>query len=131
MAGGVVAHACKHVAHVRHGEVIHQPEAAVYVVDQSATPQFGDVAVAVILHVLAEVVPVAREVVTRAENRAVQAVVAIVFQVVSIIESVVARPPFHGADVPVPASAVKAVGIVEALLELTVDDAREPSVHVV
>ena len=83
--GGTVAHAREHVAHVCHVEVVDQPEAAMQVVRESAAPQPGDVAVAVILHVLAEVVPVAREVDTRAENRAVQAVAAVVFQVVSLM----------------------------------------------
>ena len=101
------------------------------VVNQPATPQFGDVAVAVVFHMLAEVVPVAREVVARAECRAVQAVVAIVFQVVSLEGGVAARLPFHCADVAVPASSVKAVGIVQLLLEHTVGDACKPPVHVV
>ena len=35
-AGGVVAHACEHVARVRHVEVVYQPEAAMQVVDQPA-----------------------------------------------------------------------------------------------
>ena len=112
-------------------EVVDQPEAAVQVVRESVAPQPGDVALAVILHVLAEVVPIAREVVARAIDRTVQAVAAVVFQVVSLIGAVVVRPPFHGTDVPIPTSSVKAVGIVQALLELTVDDTREPSMHVV
>ena len=131
IAGGTVTHTGKHVARIRHGKVVNQPEGAVYVIDKPAAPQPGDVALAVILHVLAEVVPIAREVVARAIDRTVQAVAAVVFQVVSLIGAVVARPPFHGTDVPIPTSSVKAVGIVQALLELTVDDTREPSMHVV
>ena len=57
---GTVAHACEPVARVCHEKVVHQPETAVQVVRQPAAQQTGDVAVAVILHVLAEVVRVAR-----------------------------------------------------------------------
>ncbi len=63
IAGGFVAHADEHVAHIRHVQVVHLHEAAVQVVRETATPQPGDVAVAVIVHDLAEVVRVAREVV--------------------------------------------------------------------
>ena len=74
------------------------------VVRESAALQPGDVAVAVILHVLVEVVPVVREVVASAVDGIIQAVAAVVFQVVALIGVVAACLPLEGADVAVPAS---------------------------
>lgn len=55
--GGIVPHACEHVALVRHIEIINQAETAMHVIHQSAASQTGDVAVAVVIRILVEVVP--------------------------------------------------------------------------
>ena len=97
---------------------------------EAPAPQPRDVAVAVVVHILVEVVPVTCEIVAFAEDRTGQAVVAVVFQVVALIKAAGVLP-LDGADVAVPAPAVKAVRIVQPFLEASAADARQPSVHVI
>ena len=102
-----------------------------HIVNQSTTPQVGDVAVAVVFRILIEVVLVACEIVASAKNGIGQTVIIVVFQVVALIEVIVICLPLHGAYVSVIASAVKAVRIVQLFLKVPAIDACQPAVYVI